>query len=76
MEIIQEIVTGLGTAFEFVPTFVGAIVEAAQNLFLETVGDSTKGTVILGIVLAVVGVSLTISIMRYCMRLLRLKRRA
>lgn len=76
MEIIQEIVTGLGTAFEFVPTFVGAIVDSAQNLFLQTVEGSTTGTVVLGIVLAVVGVSLTISIMRYCMRLLRLKRRA
>lgn len=77
MEIIQFILDGLAEVFTtYVPSFVGAIVSTVQNLFVNTSGDTTTGTIVLGIVVVVAGIAIVTSLLRMALRLLRIKRSA
>lgn len=70
---IENIVNGLGSIFnDFIPSFVGAVVLTAQTAFITSNGT---GTIVLGALVAACGIALTISILRFVLNLIRLKRK-
>ena len=77
MGIITEILEGLATVFTtYVPSFVGAVVDTVQTLFIDGTGESATGTVVLGIVVCLAGIAIVTSLFRVALRMLRIKRKA
>lgn len=72
-DFVSSVVDGLGSIFtDFVPSFVGAVVLTAQTAFITSNGT---GTIVLGALVAACGIALTISILRFVLNLIKLKRK-
>ena len=77
MGIITEILEGLSTVFTtYVPSFVGAVVDTVESLFITGSGAEATGTVVLGILVCVAGIAIVTSLFRVALRMLRIKRKA
>ena len=65
MDIITELVTGIGTAITtFVPNMGQGLVEGFNSLFISTTGETSKLTYLAYGLLALAGVSIAIACVR------------